>query len=136
VALHELGEITRSEDVARGALARAVEGGFVRALAVPGFDATTMFAELWNERRDLRHLKHALQNLKNAPPRPLAHTLTKRELEIVQLLAQGKSNNQIAGETFISVNTVRNHLAKIYSKLEVISRSEAVARACQLDILD
>lgn len=136
VALHELGEFTRSEDVAREALARAADGGFVHALLVPGFDTTAMFTEVWNERRDFRRLKHALRNVRNAPPHPLAHALTKRELEVVHLLAQGKSNNQIASETFISVNTVRNHLAKIFSKLEVISRSEAVARARQLDILD
>jgi DNA-binding NarL/FixJ family response regulator len=56
---------------------------------------------------------------------PLA--LTEREREIANLLAQGRSNRDIAGELFISEKTVKNHINHIYAKLGVASRAEAIA---------
>jgi DNA-binding NarL/FixJ family response regulator len=55
--------------------------------------------------------------------------LTSRELEILRLLAKGHSTDAIADELFISVNTVRNHVSKILSKLGAHSKLEAVAIA-------
>ena len=56
-----------------------------------------------------------------------AGPLTAREVEIVALVAQGKANRQIAGELFISEKTVSRHLANVYLKLGVGSRTAAVA---------
>jgi DNA-binding NarL/FixJ family response regulator len=56
---------------------------------------------------------------------PLA--LTEREREIVNLLAQGRSNAEIAGDLFISEKTVKNHINHIYAKLGVGTRAEAIA---------
>ena len=53
--------------------------------------------------------------------------LTERESEIMNLLAQGRSNGAIATELFISEKTVKNHINRIYSKLGVRSRAEAIA---------
>jgi DNA-binding NarL/FixJ family response regulator len=53
--------------------------------------------------------------------------LTAREREIVELVAQGKANRQIADELYISEKTVSRHLANIYIKLEVGSRTAAAA---------
>lgn len=55
--------------------------------------------------------------------------LTERERSALALLAQGRSNQQIASAMRISVNTVKNHLAHLYRKLGVSSRAEAVAEA-------
>lgn len=52
-------------------------------------------------------------------------TLTKRELSVLKLVAQGKSNKAIALQLGISVNTVEQHLRHIYAKLNVQSRTEA-----------
>ena len=54
---------------------------------------------------------------------------TRRELEVVTLLAQGLSNREIADKLFISEHTVRNHLGHIFGKLGVSSRTQAVLKA-------
>ena len=55
--------------------------------------------------------------------------LSRRELEVVQLLVAGASNKQIAGAIHVSENTVKSHLSRIFCKLGVQSRAEAVAVA-------
>jgi len=61
--------------------------------------------------------------------------LTDREVELLQLLATDSTNRQIAQQLFISHNTVKSHLRVIYRKLDVASRSEAVAVATELGVL-
>ena len=53
--------------------------------------------------------------------------LSRREREVLQLLAEGRSNAEIASELFISLNTVRNHVQNLLVRLDVHSRHEAVA---------
>jgi DNA-binding NarL/FixJ family response regulator len=58
-----------------------------------------------------------------------SETLTSRELEVLSLLARGKSNKEMSGILFISEATVKTHLRSIFAKLNVLSRTEAVAAA-------
>lgn len=58
-----------------------------------------------------------------------AHLLSGRELEVLSLIAQGSSNQQIAEQLFISLHTVKTHARRIYSKLGVERRTQAVALA-------
>ncbi|MCY0928773.1 response regulator transcription factor [Streptomyces sp. H27-H1] len=58
-----------------------------------------------------------------------AEALTKRELEVLQLVADGLSNQQISKQLFLSQATVKSHLVHIYAKLGVDSRTSAVATA-------
>ena len=62
--------------------------------------------------------------------------LSDREREVVALLAQGRSNGEIADALFISENTVRNHLANSYAKLGVATAREAVAWAWKEGFVD
>ena len=55
--------------------------------------------------------------------------LTVREEELLSLIAQGRTNQEIAKELFLSLKTVRNHVSNIYLKLQVADRSQAVIRA-------
>lgn len=55
--------------------------------------------------------------------------LTKRETEILQLIAEGKTYTQISEELFISKETAKTHIKNIYAKLQVNSKSEAIAKA-------
>jgi DNA-binding NarL/FixJ family response regulator len=61
--------------------------------------------------------------------------LTEREDEILRLAAQGLTNRGIAAQLGIRDRTVQNHLANIYSKLAVGSRTEAVTKALQLGLI-
>ncbi|HUM70824.1 MAG TPA: LuxR C-terminal-related transcriptional regulator, partial [Chloroflexota bacterium] len=66
----------------------------------------------------------------------LLDPLTERELEILRLIAQGCSNFQIAEQLVISVGTVKGHVNHILSKLDVQNRTQAVARARELALLN
>jgi DNA-binding CsgD family transcriptional regulator len=65
-------------------------------------------------------------------PRELPGGLTKREQEVLALVAEGKSNAEIAAELWIAAGTVRVHLEHIYAKLSVRSRTAALARVREL----
>jgi len=66
---------------------------------------------------------------------PLLEPLTEREQAVLNLVAEGASNEQIATTLVISIHTVRKHVSNILAKLAVASRTEAVARARQLGLL-
>jgi len=61
--------------------------------------------------------------------------ISERELEVLALLAAGRSNKEIAGRLGVSPNTVKTHVAKLYDKLEVKRRTQAIRRARELGIL-
>jgi LuxR family maltose regulon positive regulatory protein len=65
----------------------------------------------------------------------LVEPLTERELEVLALLARGLSNPEIAKQLVLSVHTVRSHAYNLYGKLNVHSRTQAVARARELALL-
>lgn len=62
-------------------------------------------------------------------PKPAAHTLTERELEVLKLVAQGLSNPEIAETLVISMPTVRSHITNILNKLGLKNRTQAVLYA-------
>jgi LuxR family maltose regulon positive regulatory protein len=66
---------------------------------------------------------------------PLVEPLTNRELDVLELLAQRLSNQEIADKLFIAPTTVKGHLKNIYQKLEVGKRREAVKKAKKIGIL-
>jgi LuxR family transcriptional regulator, maltose regulon positive regulatory protein len=66
---------------------------------------------------------------------PLIEPLSQRELEVLQLIAQGQSNHEISEQLFLALDTVKGHNRRIYDKLHVQRRTEAVARARELGLL-
>ncbi len=67
---------------------------------------------------------------------PLLDPLSERELEVLQLLARGASNQEIAQELVIAVDTVKRHVSHIFSKLGVNNRVQSVRQARELSLLD
>ncbi|MFJ2543577.1 response regulator [Microbacterium sp. NPDC087589] len=62
-------------------------------------------------------------------------SLSSREIEVLELVAAGRSNSEVADELFVSETTVKSHLAHIFSKLDVSSRTAAVSAARRKGIL-
>jgi ATP/maltotriose-dependent transcriptional regulator MalT len=71
----------------------------------------------------------------DGPARTPDEDLSERELEVLALLASGRTNSEIAGDLFVAVGTVKAHVANIYRKLDARNRAEAVARARELRLL-
>ncbi|MAT40927.1 MAG: hypothetical protein CL609_01200 [Anaerolineaceae bacterium] len=72
---------------------------------------------------------------KDSSKQALIDPISQRELEVLQLMAQGKTNPQIAEELVVARGTVKAHTANIFRKLDVANRTEAAARARELGII-
>ena len=68
-------------------------------------------------------------------PYRLEDPLSERELEVLSLLASGRTNSEVARDLFVSVGTVKSHTGNIYRKLDAKNRAEALARARELGVL-
>jgi DNA-binding NarL/FixJ family response regulator len=61
--------------------------------------------------------------------------ITPRELEVLQLIAEGLSNQEIANRLFLSLNTVKTHTSNVFAKLDVQRRTQAIQKAKELGVL-
>jgi NarL family two-component system response regulator LiaR len=103
-------------------------------LARPPAAAATPAAPLPNGtiiKREIQHLPNGTIN-KNEIHRL---GLSTRELEVLQLMAEGLSNQEIAGRLFLSLNTIKTHASNIFEKLDVRRRTQAIEQARKLSII-
>ncbi|WP_293308740.1 response regulator transcription factor [Pedobacter sp. UBA5917] len=61
--------------------------------------------------------------------------ISKRELEVLQLMSEGLSNQEIASKLFVSLNTIKTHNARLFEKLEVKRRTQAIETAKKLSLI-
>ncbi len=61
--------------------------------------------------------------------------ISKRELEVLELMAQGLANQEIADKLFVSLNTIKTHSSNLFSKLEVSRRTQAIQKAKELNLI-
>lgn len=61
--------------------------------------------------------------------------ISKRELEVLQLMQQGLSNKEIADTLFVSLNTIKTHTSNLFDKLEVSRRTQAIVKAKELKLI-
>lgn len=119
-------------------LARSIEVGCVGLLAKnrPGKDiiAAVRSASRGEPVLPTDELASLLGRVRNPPKQP-AQWLSARELEVLQLLAEGRSTDDIVRDLFISVHTVRNHVRNILFKLDAHSKLEAVAMAVRDELV-
>jgi LuxR family maltose regulon positive regulatory protein len=149
LALQAIGEKERSVSTLTRALSLAEPERYVRTFVDEGPPMAELLSEVL-EAQQIRRLDppipaHDLRKLLAALERDasgagftaagLAEPLSERELEVLQLVAAGKPNRQIAKELFVSVGTVKTHVNNFYRKLDVHSRTQAVVRARELKLL-
>src|SRR5689334_20356472 len=80
-------------------------------------------------------VSHSAGGVSGSGVYPFADPLGERELEVLRLIVAGCSNREIANQLVIAVSTVKWHINAIYGKLQVESRSRAIARARELNIV-
>jgi ATP/maltotriose-dependent transcriptional regulator MalT len=134
-----------NRDAARTVLAWAVADAEPECVVRPFVDAgpavRTLLTDLrrtvtGGPRAFLDVLVGASSEVLAAPRRGLVVALTDRERDVLRLLAAGRSNAAMARALTVEQSTVKTHLVHVYEKLGVHSRTEAVARARALDLLD
>ena len=146
VVLFAQGEKDQAVQVLAEALALAEPGGYIRLFV----DEGALMAQLLREAasRGIRpdYIARVLAAFEGEPkeerqaasvpaPSSLIEPLSQRELEILGLIAQGLSNREIGERLFLALDTVKGHNRKIFDKLQVQSRTEAIARARALGLL-
>jgi len=62
-------------------------------------------------------------------------TLSKREMEVLQLMAEGLSNEEIASRLFVSLSTIKTHNSRLFEKMDVRRRTQAIEKAKRLKII-
>jgi two-component system, NarL family, response regulator DegU len=80
-------------------------------------------------------IQSAGPEFRTVPARPADPIISKREEEVLQLIAEGASTTEVAERLYISVKTVKNHLASVYQKLDSRDRTQAVLRAVRMGII-
>jgi LuxR family maltose regulon positive regulatory protein len=145
LALQALLNAAKGDDPTAGdALARAVSlglpGGSIRLFVDLGHGLVKLLNRLDLDEAGRRYVERILDAYradgKSEADEALEHPLTKRELEILGLLAKELSNKQIADQLYIAPATVKRHTENIYQKLDVPGRHQAVAKAKGLAIIN
>jgi DNA-binding NarL/FixJ family response regulator len=87
------------------------------------------------QNRETVNLAHSERHPEEGPSSALLESLTPREAEVLQLIARGQTNHEIARNLLISVSTVKKHVQHVIAKLEVSDRTQAAIRAIELGLL-
>jgi LuxR family maltose regulon positive regulatory protein len=153
LALHMLGEKDSARQVLAEALTLAEPGGYIRLFLDHGEPMRLLLVDFrsWLDKQsgDRAHpLANYVQKIlaaftpseavqgstTNNPQSGLIEPLSQRELEVLQLICQGLSNNEICKQLYLALDTVKGHNRRIFEKLQVHRRAEAIARARELNL--
>jgi LuxR family maltose regulon positive regulatory protein len=144
VAHHAHGEKDKAVQLLGDALALAEPGGFIRTFVDEGIPMAQLLLEaaargMMPDYTGKLLAAFEAEEQKSegiCPPfQPLVEPLSQRELEVLQLVAQGLSNREISERLFLALDTVKGHNRRIYGKLGVKNRTQAVNKARALNIL-
>jgi LuxR family transcriptional regulator, maltose regulon positive regulatory protein len=151
LALRARGEKSRAMDVMGQALALGEPEGYVRTFVDEGPPMAELLPEVLEAQQRGRldslrrvpahYLRKLLATLERdasstaQPATELPESLSERELEVLELIAAGKTNRRIASDLFVSVGTVKTHINNVYRKLDAHSRTQALARARELNLI-
>lgn len=137
LACDALNDETAALDHLQRALSIAEPEGYVRIFLDAGARLARLLHRIGSVYAHRLLEAFPLSVRERAVDRPeLPEPLTNRERDVLRLMARGLTYRQIAGELVVSVNTVRYHIKSLYSKLQVNSRTLALARARELRLLE
>jgi LuxR family maltose regulon positive regulatory protein len=146
---HMQGDTPQAVSVLERVLVSARPEGYRRLFVDEGQPMADLLARLTVEGRGMKEYLNELlaafgdkEKIHPSPlakqgfsPQTLVEPLSEREIEVLQLIAEGMSNKEVACELIISPGTVKKHLNNIYTKLNVHSRTQALARAKELQLM-
>jgi LuxR family maltose regulon positive regulatory protein len=147
LAVKEQGDADKAMATLSKALSLAEQGGHLRIFVNEGPPMAHLLYEALRREIAPDYVRRLLGAFPNAEPEQavppiatpgpgeLVEPLSERELEVLQLVAIGLTNSEIASRLFLSVNTVKAHTRNIYGKLGVHNRTQAVTRARALGVL-
>ncbi len=149
IALHAQGEKAKALKLLDEVLALAEPGGFIRLFADEGIPMVRLLSEAAEHSIQPDYIARLLvvlnaefqtsadmPGIPNSSPVQLAiESLSQRELEILRLVAHGLSNHEICNQLFLALDTVKGHNRRIFEKLHVNRRTEAVACARKLGLI-
>ena len=148
LALQAKGDRAQANTVLERALSLTEPEGYIRVFVDEGAPMFTLLRQAasrgiaWDYVGKLLGAFEPSPIFMTSPPRetasgvqPLLELLSERELEVLRLIAVGASNREIAQDLFVTVGTVKKHINNMFGKLDVHSRTRAVARARELNLL-
>lgn len=142
-AFHAYNDTAQALASLKHALTLAEPEGYFRFFVNEGKPMAELLTALSHSREDdklntyTRKLLSAFEKSARTliSPQPLIDPLSERELEVLRLVANGLSNDEISQKLFLALSTVKGHNLRIFNKLQAKSRTEAVARARELGLL-
>ena len=147
LAYDAAGESEKAVELLGEALALAAPGGLLRLFVDEGSSMARLLYEALARGIEPGYVRQLLaafpvtdseQTLSSTPPEVEAgfvEPLSEREIEVLQLIAEGLTNQEVANRLYLSLHTVKVHARNIYGKLGVKNRTQAVAKARALGIL-
>ena len=148
LALHAGGDTDEAMIVLEQALSLAEPGGFLRIFVDEGPPMARLLYEALSREISMEYVQKLLAAFPDAEPdmdildHPVSsesewiEPLSERELEVLQLIAEGFSRQEIASQLVLSLNTIKTHARNIFSKLGVNNQMQAVGKARGLGLLD
>jgi ATP/maltotriose-dependent transcriptional regulator MalT len=145
LAWHAMSQLSKARESLMKSLEMAMPGGYVRLFVDEGEPVKKMLNRLSGDVRDrpqlASYVSRILSEFEPAARKPkqvdgLVEPLTERETEVLRYIAEGCSNPEIAGRLYISPNTLKAHSQKIFMKLSVHNRLQAVNKARELGLIE
>lgn len=139
------GQLSKAQEALRDALRIGEIGHYIRPFTSGGEVVRQLLLSSHAQTSGTAYVQHILDAFEaqsaedstaSIANRQLTEPLSERELDVLRKIAEGLSNREIAEQSYVALSTIKTHINNIYSKLSVRSRTQALARARELKLLE